>query len=493
MRKQLIGLSLLFMAYQLQAQVGIGTATPHTTAQLDIVSNNKGLLIPRMTQLQRNAITAPATGLLVFQTDGTAGFYYHNGTTWQLLGTTNSWLLTGNTGNTDAHFIGTIDGQPLVFKIGGQMAGQLRSGGSGSSFGYMALKASTGADNSAFGNNALENNTIGSFNTAVGRSALRHNLGSNNTATGKDALYYNSTGAFNTAIGVQTLYNNTTASYNTAVGSSVLFNNRVSGNTGVGANALFSNTNGTANTAVGFEALLSNTTRGQNTAVGSTALRSNTTGESSTAVGASALITNTEGSFNTAIGALADVTSSSLTNATAIGYGAKVDASNKVQIGNTNVTSIGGQVGWTTFSDGRFKEDVREDVPGLAFIKRLRPVTYTVNKSKLTSHFGVSHSTSENAAAKDVTTVAKRETGFIAQDVATAAKELGFHFSGIDLPTNTSALYGIRYSEFVMPLVKAVQEQQGMIETLQQENADYKAQLKTLQERLEKLEKLINR
>ncbi len=56
------------------------------SAMLDIKSTNKGLLVPRMTQVQRLAILTPATGLLVFQTNATPGFYYFNGAVWVQLG-----------------------------------------------------------------------------------------------------------------------------------------------------------------------------------------------------------------------------------------------------------------------------------------------------------------------------------------------------------------------------------------------------------------------
>ena len=56
-----------------------------------------------------------------------------------------------------------------------------------------------------------------------------------------------------------------------------------------------------------------------------------------------------------------------------------------------------------------------------------------------------------------------RYTGFLAQEVETAAKSSGFDFSGVDAPKNDQDLYGLRYSEFVVPLVKAVQEQQALI------------------------------
>lgn len=62
--------------------VGIGTNSPASSAVLDITSSSKGLLLPRMTFSERSAIIAPQTGLLVFQTNGTPGFYYYNGTKW---------------------------------------------------------------------------------------------------------------------------------------------------------------------------------------------------------------------------------------------------------------------------------------------------------------------------------------------------------------------------------------------------------------------------
>lgn len=79
--------------------VGIGTNTPSSTAILDIQSTSKGLLIPRLTLAQRNAISTPATGLLIYQTDNTGGFYYFNGTGWIQISTgsaTNYWTSNGS-------------------------------------------------------------------------------------------------------------------------------------------------------------------------------------------------------------------------------------------------------------------------------------------------------------------------------------------------------------------------------------------------------------
>jgi len=71
----------------------------------------------------------------------------------------------------------------------------------------------------------------------------------------------------------------------------------------------------------------------------------------------------------------------------------------------------------------------------------------------------------------------KRQTGFIAQDVEQLAKATGYDFSGIDVPMDSRALYGLRYADFVVPLVKAVQEQQAIIETLQKQVEAAKAEI----------------
>ena len=60
-------------------------AAADSTAMLDVSSTSKGLLIPRLTAQQRTAIASPATGLLVYQTDGDPGFYYYNGAGWFFL------------------------------------------------------------------------------------------------------------------------------------------------------------------------------------------------------------------------------------------------------------------------------------------------------------------------------------------------------------------------------------------------------------------------
>src|SRR4030088_3168704 len=90
-------------------------ALPHTSAQLDISSSNKGILIPRMNSVQRVTIASPAIGLLVFDTD-TNSFWFYNGTSWTdlLPPSFNGWSLFGNSGTNPAMFyIGTSDNADL--------------------------------------------------------------------------------------------------------------------------------------------------------------------------------------------------------------------------------------------------------------------------------------------------------------------------------------------------------------------------------------------
>jgi hypothetical protein len=64
------------------AQIGINNENPDASAALDITSTTGGLLVPRMTETQRDAISPAATGLMIYQTNGTVGFYYYNGSSW---------------------------------------------------------------------------------------------------------------------------------------------------------------------------------------------------------------------------------------------------------------------------------------------------------------------------------------------------------------------------------------------------------------------------
>ena len=85
-------LTIIFLLHEASAQtgsIGIGTSTPDTSSILDVSAVKKGVLLPRMTKAQRDSIKAPATGLIIYQTDLTPGFYYYNAG-WKALTTATS-------------------------------------------------------------------------------------------------------------------------------------------------------------------------------------------------------------------------------------------------------------------------------------------------------------------------------------------------------------------------------------------------------------------
>jgi hypothetical protein len=111
--------------------INVNGAAPNASALLDIdvsaiAGTKRGLLIPRMTTVERNGIPAPATSLLVFNTS-TAQFEYFDGAIWRpLLSNSTGWLLTGNAGTNPAtNFMGTTDAQALRFRVNNLFAGNV--------------------------------------------------------------------------------------------------------------------------------------------------------------------------------------------------------------------------------------------------------------------------------------------------------------------------------------------------------------------------------
>ena len=358
----------------------------------------------------------------------------------------------------------------------------------------------TGGNNTAVGSGALELNTTGELNSALGYDALKNNTtGSRNTSTGVNALVDNTTGSENTATGFGALLRNTTGSRNTATGQYALaLNTTGDDNTAFGHSALYPNTTGYKNTAVGQGALKNNSTGFENSALGEGTLANNTTGKYNSAFGRESLhnsngdnntaigwragfqtgSNNTSvgymagyaaGTKNTAIGASADF-AANVTDATAIGYGARangnnasaigngaVAAANTIRLGNTAVTSIGGQVAWTAASDSRIKKNIVNSNYGLATVLKLRPVEYNLTSNDL------------------------KQVGFIAQEVQKLVPEV---VTGKEGDLSKGEILGITYSNLVPVLTKAIQEQQKQIE-------DQNAKIAAQQKQIEELIKLV--
>jgi hypothetical protein len=390
----------------------------------------------------------------------------------------------------------------------GSYAGYGSSQGDDNIFiGYFAgYDSNWGDDNIMLGNEAGYANANEDENIYIGKSAGRNVTKSFNIGIGREALY-NATSENNIAVGYRAGHDATIGGI--YIGHSAGFHGAGGINIGeeagyygtdyrdiaIGTNALHDDSGGAHNVAMGFYSMESSNGGVYNVALGSYSLHDNYLGNHNVGLGANALDDNTNGDNNTAVGDGSGPFANTYDNTSALGHDATPSASNEVRIGDNYITSIGGIVGWSNFSDARFKKNITENIPGINFIMKLRPVTYTLdvdglNKFLKTGEYRIDHSTGMpvQSSASEIQSRQDKEsilyTGLIAQEVEKAAKELDFNFSGVDAPKNENDPYALRYAEFVMPLIKAVQEQQQMIqdlnknvEILQQQNLQLQNEL----------------
>jgi len=453
------------------ANVGIGTTNPSN--KLHIFAATDPLRLEGLqTTAQTDVLVVDANGVISKR----AGSF---------VGASSDWTLFGNAGIVDGtNFIGTTDNVSLNFKVNNEKSGRISAADGCVFLGYQAGRSDDQSNNN---------------NTAIGfQSFITNSTGNNNSAVGFRTLYANTTGNYNSAFGCYALYLNTTGIDNVAVGFATLSSNITgSKNTATGEYALYGNTSANNNTASGYSALFSNTSGHENTAIGTYALTNNVDGAKNTAVGYLALNNNSAGNDNTALGNYSGYGASgqnfttctfvgafsyptvSRSNVTMLGSGitnGECSSDNQVLLGNTAVTQIRAQVsGITTYSDKRFKENIEDNVVGLDFIMRLKPVSYTENPEKLHKIWGTPDSLLSNIDHSQIKHT--KFVGFLAQDVEEAMTLSGWtDFSGIDIPQSNNEVYALRYTDFIMPLVKSVQEQQIMID--KQNNIYTEQQLK---------------
>ena len=107
--------------------VGIGTTVTDQSALLDMVSTDKGILIPRMNTVQRDLIATPAEGLMIYNTDDNSFQVWSSASgaaQWDRVVTTGNqdgWLTEGNGGLVDGtnNFLGTNDATPVRVRTNG--------------------------------------------------------------------------------------------------------------------------------------------------------------------------------------------------------------------------------------------------------------------------------------------------------------------------------------------------------------------------------------
>ena len=316
-------------------------------------------------------------------------------------------------------------------------------------FGNIKMITVSGIKSMYLGDSSGISNTFGTANTYLGYHTGTTNLfGSQNTFIGSETGVANNTGGMNSFFGNRAGFSNTIGYENTFIGAFA------------GQNT----TEGQHNSFLGVTTGSSNVDGEENTFLGAHAGYFNVSGSFNSFVGNFAGVNNDIGNYNTILGFEADLALGSFTNASAFGYNAVVTASNSVMIGNTSVTSIGGQVGWSTFSDKQLKKKVQNNAIGLDFINSLRTVNYEYITEGQTNI---------------------RYTGLIAQEVESVLDSMNLEFSAVVKPKNEKDFYSIRYSEFVIPLIKATQEQSETINRLEADNQE-------LTKRLLNLEKIVD-
>jgi len=261
----------------------------------------------------------------------------------------------------------------------------------------------------------------------------------------------------------------TTGEYNTAVGSAAMDAVTTgSSNVGVGVHALSTITDGGGNTAVGYQACYV-TTASNNSAFGDYSLVSCTTGANNCCYGSQSGYNITTGANNTTVGRNAGYDLTGGANNVLIGLsagrstspsGILQTASNKVVIGNNDITTSYVKVDWTVTSDRRDKTDIEPFNHGLSWINKLNPVTYRWDN----------RSFYDNGIPDGSKKQSKLNVGLIAQDEIEVEKEHGYGDTADNMlvtDVNADGNYGMQYSKLVPILINAVKELSAKNEALE--------------------------
>lgn len=269
--------------------------TADESALLDVQSTDKGVLIPRMSQTQREAINNPANGLLVFDLNS-QGFWFYDNAQWVEL--TRLSQLSDLDNDTDIEVEATPDEDAIRMRIQGDPGLVLQQ----SSNGVHRFDTYEYSRNLFFGHNAGMNSSSG-FNTFLGYETGMENIGgAQNVFIGYQAGMNNEEGDGTIAIGYRAGQQNT-GSFNIFMGRHAgLINGDATGNTFIGYNSGDSNTSGSNNVFLGYNTAISNVDGASNTFVGQGSGFYNASGSDNTFVGMGSGRRNRTGERNVAVG-----------------------------------------------------------------------------------------------------------------------------------------------------------------------------------------------
>lgn len=344
MKKTLLSIGLLAISFIATAQVGVGTASPDASAALEVVSTDKGFLIPRMTTAQRTAISSPATGLMVYDSDTNTFWFYnasgwveHNGSGSSLYGAdgtlTGERTVTLNSNNIKFTGSNSSESLRIVNNSLPRMVYEAVNNPTDSTKIQMYM-TTDGRFKMAFLNDA-ENAELGAGYYFNRRGTLEISDGASNTVVGSNSFLVNTAGNRNTVVGQNTMVSNTTGSFNTVLGRGTAGANTTGqGNTVIGHDSFNSNTTGNDNVVMGtFSMKLSN--GDNNVSVGAGNATNLSTGNRNLLLGHTVGASLTNATLATLVGSGSN-SGDNLTNATAIGSLAMVAQSNSLILGSIN-------------------------------------------------------------------------------------------------------------------------------------------------------------
>ena len=336
--------------------------------------------------------------------------------------------------------------------------------------GYQAGVALTDCSSSVFiGYQAGDGHDDEDHNIGIGRHAFGGSVagGEYNIAIGSYVLDAATSGDGNTAMGYAAAGAITTGNYNTAIGYASMTNGATTGagNSCLGQSSGYNISSGQGNTFVGDRAGYQCTESEMNTAIGIYAGYNLTTGTGgNTTLGYASAYNLTTGINNTVLGYDAGRPGSP--------GGSLVTTSHNICLGDDRISACHVQVDWTIASDQRDKTDFTALDLGLDFVNDLKPYTYKWDKrskygDKEADDYDLNAQTPDGTHKEDWLDI-----GFKAQEVEALEKTAGYKIADkTNLTTSLSEdgkQYGIKYSNFVPILVKAVQELSAKVKALEE-------------------------
>lgn len=239
---------------------------PNSSAALEVTSTNRGVLVPRLSTIQMNAVTSPANGLLIYNTDSSK-FFFYNGSIWgAIVGSSSSsdtlGIIKDADNDTKIQVEKTVDEDKIRIDVAGTEYFVLDTGrieflnnGQSVFLGELAGYNDDGTNNQ----NVFLGYDVGRTNTT----------GQRNLMAGAFSGNLNTTGSANTFLGWGTAANNTTGGSNVFIGAnSGTFNSTGVGNTFLGVNSGYSNTTGNNNVMIGRNAGFYDTLGSSNVMIG---------------------------------------------------------------------------------------------------------------------------------------------------------------------------------------------------------------------------------